>query len=183
MSGIGRCSFGRAGSLREVATCRPQDAVDTGARYRGIKKMTSSPDHEPEGPPRDRGRFRPSESHDLELSTDAVESDAREVGSLEAARAVQLADFASHTLSLGVRLAEQVDLTAELREAVRSQTLIDQALGIIMSQRRCDAETAMAILSAASLDRDESLAVRAVQIRTAAGAPPPANGHRPAPTP
>ena len=66
-------------------------------------------------------------------------------------------------------------MTEELRAALRSRTLIDQTLGIIMSQRACNADAAMAILSADSLDHDVELMVRAAQIFSAASTPP-ANG-------
>ena len=63
-------------------------------------------------------------------------------------------------------------MTEELRAALRSRTLIDQTLGIIMSQRACDAEGAMAILSADSLHVDVELMVRAAQILGAVSTPP-----------
>ncbi|RYV52781.1 ANTAR domain-containing protein, partial [Pengzhenrongella frigida] len=65
------------------------------------------------------------------------------------------------------------------RAALRSRTLIDQTLGIIMSQRLCDADAAMAILSADSLDRDVALLARAAQILRAVSTAP-GSGGRPA---
>ncbi|MGV8967956.1 MAG: ANTAR domain-containing protein [Cellulomonas sp.] len=67
-------------------------------------------------------------------------------------------------------------MTEELRAALRSRTLIDQALGIIMSQRSCNADAAMAILSADSLHLDVELMVRAAQIISAVSTTPGSDG-------
>jgi hypothetical protein len=96
-------------------------------------------------------------------------------GATEPASAVLFADDVCRALGLALRLAYQVEISEELRAALRSRTLIDQTRGIIMSQRACNADAAMAILSADSLDRDVELMVRAAQIFSAVS-PPPSNG-------
>ncbi|MGV8973226.1 MAG: GAF domain-containing protein [Rhodoglobus sp.] len=97
-------------------------------------------------------------------------------GAAEQARAALFADDVSRALDLAIRLAYQMEMTEELRAALRSQTLLDQSLGIIMSQRLCDADAAMAILSADSLNLDVALLVRAAQVLRAASTPPGSDG-------
>lgn len=93
-------------------------------------------------------------------------------GAVERANAELFAHDASRALALAIRLAHQVEMTEELRVALRSRTVLDQTLGIIMSQRLCDADAAMAILSADSLDLDLAILVRAAQILSAVSTPP-----------
>ncbi|WP_407343946.1 GAF domain-containing protein [Pengzhenrongella phosphoraccumulans] len=50
-------------------------------------------------------------------------------GAAEQASAAQFARDVSRALGLAIRLAEKVELTEELRAALRSRTLIDQSLG------------------------------------------------------
>ena len=73
-------------------------------------------------------------------------------------------------------------MTEELRAALQSGTLIDPTLGIIMTQRLCDADAdadaAMAILRADSLELDIKPLVRAAQILSEVI--PPGSGGRPA---
>ena len=93
-------------------------------------------------------------------------------GAVEQADAHLFAGDVSRALNLAIRLAYQVEMTEELRAALKSRTLVDQTLGIIMSQRVCDADAAMAILRADSLDRDVEPLVRAAQSLRAGSTPP-----------
>ncbi|RYV49430.1 GAF and ANTAR domain-containing protein [Pengzhenrongella frigida] len=99
-------------------------------------------------------------------------------GAAELAQAALFADDLSRALGLAIRLAYQVEMTEKLLAALRSRTLLDQSLGIIMSQRLCDADAAMAILSADSLNLDVALLVRSAQILRAVRTPPHSDGRQ-----
>ena len=79
-------------------------------------------------------------------------------------RGMHFADQCSGALQLATRLAEQATLTAQMREAMESRSVIDQAIGIVMAQNRCDASTAFAVLRTASQNRNVKLRVVAADI-------------------
>ena len=86
------------------------------------------------------------------------------------------ADKASGALRLAARLADQTILTAQLQEAMSSRAVIDQAIGIVMAQNRCDADAAFDVLRRASQNRNVKLRqVAADLVKAVAGrqvAPP-----------
>jgi GAF domain-containing protein len=61
---------------------------------------------------------------------------------------------AAAAIAMAMRYADQVTLTEQLRTALTSRSVIDQAMGIIMGQRKCTAEEAFAVLRAASQRRN-----------------------------
>ncbi|HSF27224.1 MAG TPA: GAF and ANTAR domain-containing protein [Actinomycetes bacterium] len=63
----------------------------------------------------------------------------------------------AHLLALSRRCAEQVQANAHLKSALASRGTIGQAMGIIMAQNRCSADTAFAILRSASQHRNLKL--------------------------
>ena len=80
---------------------------------------------------------------------------------------------AAAALTLVMRYSEQLVLEEQLRNALASRAVIDQALGIIMGQQHCDADAAFAVLRRASQDRNVKLAdVAAQMITTITGKPP-----------
>ena len=91
--------------------------------------------------------------------------------------AKRFADEASRALSLAVRLAHHVEISEQLREALTSRTVIDQTIGIIMGQNRCDAEVAFGVLRTASQNRNVKLKVVAAEIITAVSKKPPISAH------
>jgi GAF domain-containing protein len=68
------------------------------------------------------------------------------------------ADQASASLTLVLRHSEQLALEEQLRNALSTRAVIDQALGIIMAQQRCNSTEAFAILRKASQDRNVKVA-------------------------
>lgn len=80
------------------------------------------------------------------------------------ARAAQLADRAAGALAIGQRLAQQNFENAQLRVALNSRSVIDQALGILMAQQECTTEDAFGILRKASQGRNIKLRDVATQI-------------------
>ena len=95
----------------------------------------------------------------------------------EQAAAQRFADEASRTLSLALRLAHHVEIIDQLRAALTSRSVIDQAIGIIMGQNQCDDDAAFAILRAASQNRNVKLRAVAAEIVTAVGKAQPTSGH------
>ena len=80
---------------------------------------------------------------------------------------------AAGAVAVAVKLADQAQLSQDLREVLASRTVIDQAVGIIMAQQRCDAATAFNILRRASQNRNIKLRnVAAEIVSTVSGKPP-----------
>ena len=97
-------------------------------------------------------------------------------GETEVRRAEVLAASAAATLALAARQSSTAVLTGQLREALASRSVIDQALGIIMAQERCSSTQAFAILRGASQNRNVKLREIAHQIVTSVSGEPPAPG-------
>ena len=102
----------------------------------------------------------------------------RAFGEQEQLAARRFADEASRALGLAVRMAEQVEMSENLRNALASRAVIDQALGIIMGQNRCSADEAFDILRTASQHRNVKLRDVAAQIITAVSGDPPSSTPR-----
>jgi GAF domain-containing protein len=90
--------------------------------------------------------------------------------------------FAAHTataLTLVTRQANQTQLTEQLRAALASRSVIDQAIGILMAQDRCGQREAFARLRRASQRQNRKLRDIAVDVVEAVGggndAPAPFN--------
>lgn len=88
-------------------------------------------------------------------------------------RAQAFATQAAAALTVVVRQADQVRLSDQLRQALESRAVIDQALGIVMAQNRCDEAAAFAVLRNASQNRNKKLRdVAATVIESVTGRPP-----------
>ncbi|MGY4642310.1 GAF and ANTAR domain-containing protein [Cellulomonas sp. URHB0016] len=82
------------------------------------------------------------------------------------------ADEVARTLALCLRIADQAELNADLRAALVSRAVIDQAIGVIMAENRCSAGEAMTILRSASRHRKVKLRdVARVVVETVTGSP------------
>ncbi len=93
-------------------------------------------------------------------------------------QAQTFAGNAAGAIAVALRMANQAELTDNLRTALDSRTVIDQALGILMAQQRCGAEEAFAILRSASQHRNVKLRqVAAEVVESVAGEPPPAQAN------
>jgi GAF domain-containing protein len=88
-------------------------------------------------------------------------------------RAERFAQNASGALSIAIRLADHVALTDQLRTSLASRSVIDQAIGVLMGQRRITAAEAFAILRTTSQNRNIKLRAFAAQIVEGVGAQPP----------
>ncbi len=88
--------------------------------------------------------------------------------------AEQFAAEASRALVLAVRLAERVEMSAQLEEALGSRAVIDQALGITMGERRCTADEAFELLRSISQNSNVKLHdVAAGMVAAVSGRPAP----------
>jgi GAF domain-containing protein len=72
-------------------------------------------------------------------------------------RAARFADRAAGALSVAARISAQTRLSEQLRQALESRAVIDQAIGVVMAQQRCSAEQAFAVLRSASQNRNMKL--------------------------
>jgi GAF domain-containing protein len=90
-------------------------------------------------------------------------------GDAERQRAELFAAQASAALTVVVRQTRQLELSAQLREALASRSVIDQAIGILMAQQHCDAELAFTLLRGASQHQNRKLRDVATEIVVAVG--------------
>jgi hypothetical protein len=89
-------------------------------------------------------------------------------------QALAFAERASIALTLAIRYNEQYDTSRQLEQALSSRALIDQAIGIVMAEQRCDARTAFDVLRQHSQNHNRKLRDVAEQLITrVSGAPPP----------
>jgi GAF domain-containing protein len=89
-------------------------------------------------------------------------------------QALAFAERASIALTLTIRYNEQYDTSRQLEQALSSRALIDQAIGIVMAEQRCDARTAFDVLRQHSQNHNRKLRDVAEQLITrVSGAPPP----------
>ena len=72
------------------------------------------------------------------------------------------------------RYAEARDLAEQLEQALGSRAVIDQAIGIVMAESRCDADQAFTMLTRASNNRNMKLRDLASEIVTRVGGRSPA---------
>jgi GAF domain-containing protein len=91
-------------------------------------------------------------------------------------RAKKFAEQASAALTVAVRQAKQTELTIQLRNALASRTVIDQAIGILMDQQRCNADGAFELLRSASQHQNRKLRDLAADIVRAVGGGEPRAG-------
>jgi GAF domain-containing protein len=100
----------------------------------------------------------------------------RAFGATEQQSATLFAGQASAGLTVITRQTQQVQLTEQLRDALATRAVIDQALGILMGQNRCDHDTAFAILRTSSQHQNRKLHAIATDIVKAVTGndPPPA---------
>jgi GAF domain-containing protein len=68
-----------------------------------------------------------------------------------------LAAQATGAIALAQRIADAQQFAADLQTALKSRTVIDQAMGVIMGQQRCTPEAAFNVLRAASQHRNVKL--------------------------
>jgi GAF domain-containing protein len=96
-------------------------------------------------------------------------------GATQTRLAEKFAENAAGALALGQRLVSYASLTDQLRAALGSRAVIDQAVGIIMGQEHCTQDHAFAALRTASQNRNVKLRALAEEMvtRVAGEAPVP----------
>jgi AmiR/NasT family two-component response regulator len=88
----------------------------------------------------------------------------RAFGTEETQRLEHFARSASRALAVAVRLASYTALVDQLRASLATRAVIDQALGIIMAQNRCNQADAFGMLRGASQRRNVKLRQLAEEI-------------------
>ncbi|QGQ19449.1 ANTAR domain-containing protein [Cellulomonas sp. JZ18] len=117
---------------------------------------------------------------DLEVSLNAYSDVGGAFDDATVARAQRLATELRHVLDYSLRLADLATTTADLRTALESRAVIDQAIGMVMAQNRCSAEEALALLRRASQGRNVRLRDLAHEmVRRVGGAEPPVSTFEP----
>lgn len=97
-------------------------------------------------------------------------------GLAERAAAELFATQAAAAITLVSRQAKQMQLSEQLRQALTSRAVIDQAIGIVMEQQHIPARRAFDVLRQASQHQNRKLHDVAVDIVTAIGGEPPTVG-------
>ncbi|MFJ7147606.1 GAF and ANTAR domain-containing protein [Streptomyces sp. NPDC100445] len=87
-----------------------------------------------------------------------------------------LAAQATGAIALAQRLADAREYADDLRAAMESRAVIDQAIGVIMGRRGCRAEEAFGLLRAASQRRNVKLRDLCGELLTSVGGGPPTDG-------
>jgi GAF domain-containing protein len=96
------------------------------------------------------------------------------------ARLRSLAAQATGGITLAQRIADTQEFADQMRTAMRSRTVIDQALGIMMGQRKCTADVAFGILRSASQHRNVKLRDLCTELITSVSGRPPVEPSLPA---
>lgn len=91
-------------------------------------------------------------------------------------RTATFAAQAATALAVAMRFAKQADISRQLEEALTSRTVIDQAIGVLMGQQRCDADTAFALLRTHSQNNNRKLRDVAAELLTRLTGQPPVEG-------
>jgi GAF domain-containing protein len=104
----------------------------------------------------------------LNLSSRATDGFSK----LDEALVSLLTEPAAASIVVARRYAKARGLSAQLEQALRSRAVIDQAIGIVMAESRCDAEQAFATLGRASNNRNLKLRDLAAEIVTRVGGRP-----------
>lgn len=91
--------------------------------------------------------------------------------------ALAFAQRTSVALTLTIRQDALVRESRQLEQALASRTLIDQAIGILMAEQRCDAHTAFDLLRRTSQSRNRRLRQVAEELIARVSGGPPTPGH------
>ena len=158
---------GRGPVLDALDTRRPVTVTDLAADSRWRRLAAESPEVR-------RVHCEPLESEGALLGVLTLYScrtDALAAETLVAARVTAGHVGVLFRTALGV--ARMREVAAQLREALTTRAIIDQALGIVMAQRRCTAQQAFEILRHVSQDKNVKLhQIAASIIQTVSGEPP-----------
>jgi GAF domain-containing protein len=83
---------------------------------------------------------------------------------------------AATALAVAMRFAKQAEISEQLEVALTSRSVIDQAIGVLMGQQRCDADTAFALLRSHSQNNNRKLRDVAIDLITRITGQPPTEG-------
>ena len=98
---------------------------------------------------------------------------SRSFSPVERDRARGFADRAAGGVAIALKMARRAELTDDLQAALSGRAVIDQALGIIMVQRRCSADEAFGVLREVSQTGNLKLREVAARLITVTTGQPP----------
>jgi GAF domain-containing protein len=108
-------------------------------------------------PPRETGP-------DIELAINLYRPDAGPWDEDLLADVVRFAEDAARAVVVAAHAEQQARVNTDLKQAMASRSVIDQAMGVVMAQNRCGPEEAFGILRRASQHRNAKLRDIATQI-------------------
>ncbi|MFF1544429.1 GAF and ANTAR domain-containing protein [Streptomyces sp. NPDC058291] len=85
-----------------------------------------------------------------------------------------LASQATGGIALAQRISDTQEFAEQMRTAMQSRSLIDQAIGVVMGRRRCSAHEAFGVLRSASQQRNIKLRDLCAELITEITGQPPA---------
>jgi hypothetical protein len=105
---------------------------------------------------------------------------AAEPGALESGheQARRFAERAAATVNVALHIEREQQSAADVRVALLSRSVIDQAIGILMARERVDAQRALERLRRASQDRNVKLRDLCTDLVTRVGGSPPPSAER-----
>jgi hypothetical protein len=123
----------------------------------------------------------PSTVSDVEsrrFTVGALNLYSREPGAFADRREVvrRFAEQAAGAVAVAERIEKETEAARDLRAAMESRFVIDQAIGIIMARRRCPAEAALGVLRRASQGRNVKLRELCYELVLQTGGRPPEPG-------
>ncbi len=101
-------------------------------------------------------------------------SAARQFSGEHRRRVEGFAEHATRAIALLLRQADQARTVDQLERALTSRATIDQAIGVIMAQQRCDADRAFAVLRSHSQNNNRKLRDVAAEVLSRVAGQPPA---------
>jgi hypothetical protein len=96
-----------------------------------------------------------SPGHRIALNLYAIAPNAYDDETLH--RAILFTEEVARTIPMALRLSEADERASQLEQALASRSIIDQAIGVLMTQNRCTPDTAFGILRRASQNRNIKL--------------------------
>ncbi|MFJ2743160.1 GAF and ANTAR domain-containing protein [Streptomyces sp. NPDC087440] len=89
----------------------------------------------------------------------------------------RFAEQAAGAVAVAERIEKESEAARDLRAAMESRFVIDQAIGIVMARQRCPAEVALGVLRRASQGRNIKLRELCYELVLQTGGRPPEPGH------
>ncbi|MCX5199948.1 GAF and ANTAR domain-containing protein [Streptomyces sp. NBC_00237] len=119
-----------------------------------------------------------SDAESRRFTAGALNLYSREPGAFADRREVarRFAEQAAGAVAVAERIEKETEAARDLRAAMESRFVIDQAIGIVMARQRCPAEAALGVLRRASQGRNVKLRELCYELVLQTGGRPPEPG-------